>query len=265
MRAAWFFANLNKEQQRVSIASLQRFHLPLLLALLLTGVIVACGGAEEATEEPAAQATTAAPTAAAQATGDQATEPATAPTPTVDAAARGSTAVPTAAAVPTQLPAGTESVGKLTVAADGWGSDLVNTWEDTQPSFIRDYFVPRLLTRDENMTVQPLLATSWEQDEDGIRLTLHPNATCENGERLDAQAVATNLQAFLGNIEGFTGSFLASTLDGLVDDQAIEVVSDTELYIGTDSASPAGWSVLHGANYHLFWFHPPEYLIEVGS
>ena len=226
-----------------------KFHLPFLLALLLTGVIVACGGAEEATEAPAA-----APTATSA--------PAAAPS------ASDATAVPTAASAPTSAPATTgdypESVGKLTVAADGWGSDLVNTWEDTQPSFIRDYFVPRLLTRDENMEVQPLLATSWEQDETGIRLTLHPNAACENGERLDAQAVATNLQAFLGNIEGFTGSFLANTLDGLVDDQAIEIVNDTELFIGTDSASPAGWSILHGANYHLFWFHPPQHLIEVG-
>ena len=226
-----------------------KFHLPLLLALLLTGVIVACGGAEEATEAPAA-----APTATSA--------PAAAPS------ASDATAVPTAASAPASEPATTgdypESVGKLTVAADGWGSDLVNTWEDTQPSFIRDYFVPRLLTRDENMEVQPLLATSWEQDETGIRLTLHPDAACENGERLDAQAVATNLQAFLGNIEGFTGSFLANTLDGLVDDQAIEIVNDTELFIGTDSASPAGWSILHGANYHLFWFHPPQHLIEVG-
>ena len=78
--------------------------------------------------------------------------------------------------------------------------------------------MPRLLTRDENMEVQPLLATMWEQDENGIRLTLHPNASCQNGERLDAQAVATNIQAFLGNIEGFSGRFLANTLDGLVDD-----------------------------------------------
>ena len=93
-----------------------KFHLPLLLALLLTGVIVACGGAEEATEAPAA-----APTATSA--------PAAAPS------ASDATAVPTAASAPASAPATTgdypESVGKLTVAADGWGSDLVNTWEDT--------------------------------------------------------------------------------------------------------------------------------------
>ena len=31
---------------------MMKFHLPFLLVLLLTGMIVACGGAEEATEEP---------------------------------------------------------------------------------------------------------------------------------------------------------------------------------------------------------------------
>ena len=220
-----------------------KFHLPLLLALLLTGVIVACGGAEEATEAPTA---TSAPAAA----------PTAAPTE-----------APAAQAEPTSPPApsgASESVGKLTVAADAWGSDLLNSWEDTQPSFLRDYFATRLLGRDENMVISPLWATTWAQDENGILLTLHPDAACQNGEPMDAEALMLNLQGILGNIEGFSGSFLASSLDDLIDTNGYDIRGEREIYLGTDSPSPAGWAILHGANYHTIWFNPPDYLQDVG-
>ena len=231
-----------------------RLSLPLLLVILMTGLLAACGG-DDATEVPAATTAPAATTSA--------TEPTAAPT---EALVAGETRVPTAAAVATEAPAPatTSSVERLTVAVDGWGSDLLNSWEDTQPSFIRDYYLTRLLTRDENMVVQPLLATEWEQTEDGIRLVLHPDAVCQNGEPLDAEAVKTNIEALLGNVEGFAGSFLASTLDSLIDTGGYEIISDREIFLGTDSASPAGWSTLHGANYHLIWLMPPDYLQEVG-
>ena len=231
-----------------------RLSLPLLLVILMAGLLAACGG-DDATEVPAATTAPAATTSA--------TEPTAAPT---EALVAGETRVPTAAAVATEAPAPaiTSSVERLTVAVDGWGSDLLNSWEDTQPSFIRDYYLTRLLTRDENMVVQPLLATEWEQTEDGIRLVLHPDAVCQNGEPLDAEAVKTNIEALLGNVEGFAGSFLASTLDSLIDTGGYEIISDREIFLGTDSASPAGWSILHGANYHLIWLMPPDYLQEVG-
>ena len=256
-----------------------KLYLPLLLALLLTGVIVACGGADEATEEPAATAG-AVPTTAPSS--PQTTAPEDTPEPTEEAeqaqqaaaaagqaqtSGSGPTAVPTPTVVPASVPSEIgvpESVDKLTVAVDGWGSDLLNTWEDTQPSFLRDYFLTRLLTRDETMQIRPLLAQEWEQTADGISLNLHPDAACQNGEVLNAENVKTNLQGILGNIDGFAGSFLGNTIDSLVDSDNINVISDTELFVGTDSASPAGWSVLHGANYHLVWFHPSSYLIEVG-
>ena len=263
--------------------SAYKFFVPFLLLIVVTGLIVACGGAEQ--EESTATATSATPTTApaAQTSAGDATEEPAAPGDSPEAAEQaqqaaaaagqaqqsedGATAVPTPTVVPASVPSdigAPESVGKLTVAVDGWGSDLLNTWEDTQPSFLRDYFLTRLLTRDENMVIRPLLAQEWEQTEDGINLVLHPDARCQNGEALDAANVKTNIDGILGNIDGFAGSFLASTIDSLVDADAIDVISDTELFIGTDSASPAGWSTLHGANYHLVWFHPSAYLIEVG-
>ena len=178
---------------------LLKIHLPFLLVLLMTGVIVACGGSEEATAEPAAAPTTA-PTAAAAA-------PTEAPAAEEQAT---SAPAPSTSGAP-------ESVGKLTVAADAWGSDLLNSWEDTQPSFLRDYFSTRLLARDENMVVSPLWASTWSQDANGILLTLHPDAACQNGEPMDAEALMINLEGILGNIEGFSGSFLAASLDDLID------------------------------------------------
>ncbi len=214
-----------------------KLHLPFLVILLMTGIIVACGG-DDATEAPVAPAPTAAPTEAPATGTERTTAPYTSGAP--------------------------DSVGKLTVAADGWGSDLLNSWEDTQPSFLRDYFATRLLTRDENMTIRPLWATEWSQDESGILIKLHPDAVCQNGEPLDAEALMINLEGVLGNIEGFSGSFFGDSLDTLIDSDGYDIRGDREIFLGTDSPSPAGWAILHGANYHNIWFNPPDYLQEVG-
>ncbi len=229
------------------VKSLLTWKLPvLMLVLVLTAALAACGGADEPTAMPAE------PTAMPAATAMPA-DTAAAPT-----------AVPTAAAAPTDVPPSESSVGTLTVAVDGWGSDLINSWEDTQPSFLRDYFSTRMLTRDENMVVQPLWVTEWEQSADGILMQLHPDAGCQNGEPLDAEAMQINLEALLGNEEGFSGSFLGASLDSLIDSNGYEIRGDRELFMGTDSPSPAGWAILHGANYHQIWFMPPDYLREVG-
>ena len=50
------------------------------------------------------------------------------------------------------------SVNQLIIAMDGWGSDLIDPWEFAQPGFVADYINLRLITRDENMQVQPLWA-----------------------------------------------------------------------------------------------------------
>ena len=220
--------------------------LPALMAVLIvTVVLAACGGADEPTAAPA--------------------EPTAMPATAMPAdAAAAPTAVPTAVPAPTQAPAKVEGVGTLTVAVDGWASDLLDTWEDTQGSFLRDYFLTRMLARDENMVINPLWVTEWEQSADGILFKLHPDAVCQNGEPLDAEALQINLEGLLGNIEGFSGSFLGATLDTLIDVNGYDIRGEREFFMGTDNPSPAGWSTLHGANYHLIWFMPPDYLREVG-
>ena len=233
------------------VKSLLTWKFPALMAVLaVAAILAACGGADDPTAVPAAPtAMPAAPTAAPAA-----------PVATQAAA----TAVPKAAPAPTSAPAKAEGVGTLTVAVDGWGSDLLDQWEDTQPSFLRDYYLTRMLTRDENMVIQPLWVTEWSQDANGILMQLHPDAVCQNGEPLDAEAMQINLEGFLGNIEGFAGSFFGASLDKLIDTNGYEIRGDREFFMGTDSPSPAGWSLLHGANYHSLWFMPPDYLQEVG-
>jgi len=148
---------------------------------------------------------------------------------------------------------------------DSWGSDLLDPWNETQPNFARDYFLTRLLARDENMTIVPLLAIEWEQTTAGIRLKLHPDAGCQNGESLDAQSIITNMEGNLGNIEGFSGQLNASRLQGFVDSDAYQILGDKEVFIGTKSVDPASWSLMHGGNYHLTWLGAPAtYLEEVG-
>ena len=65
------------------------------------------------------------------------------------------------------------SVSQLIIAMDGWGSDLIDPWEFAQPGFIADYLNLRLLTRDENMKVQPLWAVEWSQNDQGIEPLQH--------------------------------------------------------------------------------------------
>src|SRR5262245_59997754 len=66
------------------------------------------------------------------------------------------------------------SVNQLIVAMDGWGSDLIDPWEFAQPGVIQDYINLRLITRDENMQVQPLWAVEWSQNAQGFDIKLNP-------------------------------------------------------------------------------------------
>ena len=97
------------------------------------------------------------------------------------------------------------SVNQLIIAMDGWGSDLIDPWEFAQPGFVADYINLRLITRDENMKVQPLWAVEWSQNDKGIEIKLHPKAVCQNGEKADAAMLQKSLEGSMGLIEGFKG------------------------------------------------------------
>src|SRR5262245_32619979 len=115
-------------------------------------------------------------------------------------------------------------VNKLTIAMDGWGSDMIDPWEYPQPSFIQSYLNLRLVTRDENMQVQPLWAIQWSQNDQGFDITLHPKAVCQDGEQANADLLKTNLQGMMGLIEGFKGGLLAAKFRGAI--ESLEVQGD---------------------------------------
>jgi peptide/nickel transport system substrate-binding protein len=154
------------------------------------------------------------------------------------------------------------SVNKLTVAMDGWGSDMIDPWENPQPSFIQSYLNLRLITRDENMQVQALWAVEWSQTEQGIDIKLHPKAVCQNGEKATAELLKTNLEGIMGRIEGFKGALFAAKLRGAIG--GFEVRGDDHLFIKTETPDPGVFPIMGGANYHLQWYGPAQYLLKAG-
>ena len=154
------------------------------------------------------------------------------------------------------------SVNKLTIAMDGWGSDMIDPWEYPQPSFIQSYLNLRLVTRDEHMQVQPLWAIEWTQNEQGIDIKLNPKAICQNGEKADAALLKTNLQGMMGLLEGFKGGLYAAKFKGVI--EAIEVRADDHVFIRTKSPDPGAFPLLGGHNYNQIWYGPAQYLLKAG-
>ena len=255
-----------------------KLSMPLLLVILMTGVLVACGSAEEPTEAPAPTATpaptnTPAPTAAPTAT----TAPAQ--TGTTPAAPR-----PTARVIPTVAP--TEAVaetsktwpgaypkagengipadvGKFTVAMDSWGTSDLNPWAKTSVSFLHDYYNLRLMMQDPNGVLAPAWALSFEQTLDGLTFQLNPDARFQDGSPADAQAVADNLLGFRGDFVEQAGYdaplWNSAKAQELVAD--VEVISPTEVFVKTDGGKPTWMWNLGGNGYHLFWYGNPNRLL----
>ena len=151
-----------------------RLSLPLLLVILMTGLLAACGG-DDATEVPAPAATTApvsttsAPVATAAPSG-----PTNTPRPTPAAGQIIPTVAPTEALAetgrtwPNAYPKAGENgvpayVGNFTVVTDSWGSSDLNPWALTGVNFLHDYFNLRLMMQDPNGVLAPAWATSFEQ------------------------------------------------------------------------------------------------------
>ena len=253
--------------------------LPLLLILLMTGLLAACGG-EEATVAPAPTATAAPATAAT---------PTAAPTATAAPAPGGATSSapgPTAQVIPTVAPteaveetgktwpaaypkAGENGVpadtGKFTVVADSWGSSDLNPWALTGVNFLHDYFNLRLMMQDPNGVLKPAWATSFEQTLEGITFQLNPDAMFQDGNPADAQAVADNLRAFRGDFVGDEAGFgydipLWNSAKAQELTADVEVISPTEVFVKTDGGKPTWLWNLGGNGYHLYWYGNPNTL-----
>ena len=189
------------------------------LALILALAAVACGSDDA---EPAAETQ---PTQAAGAGSGAA--PTQAPAPTTAAAGGdadedkedehqqpANTPIPTQVSVPTAAPSPVpvaggfpapgvdgvpESVGRFTIAVDGWGWDDLNPVEMQGVTFLQDYINVFLLMRDEEHNIVSGLATDWELNDDGFRFTIHPGATWQDGAPITAEDVKWNYEASRGD------------------------------------------------------------------
>lgn len=256
--------------------------LPLLLVILVTGVLVACGSAEEPTNTPAPTAAPAAATAPAPTA-----TPAPAPTATTAPASPGTTAAaprPTARVIPTVAPteameeasktwpdaypkAGENGVpadvDKFTVAMDSWGASDLNPWSKTSVSFLHDYYNLRLMMQDPNGVLAPAWALSFEQTLDGLTFRLNPDARFQDGSPADAEAVKNNLLGFRGDFVESAGYdaplWNSAKAQELIDD--VEVISPTEVFVKTDGGKPTWMWNLGGNGYHLYWYGNPNRLL----
>jgi ABC-type transport system substrate-binding protein len=90
------------------------------------------------------------------------------------------------------------TVGKLAVAFDGWGGDVLDPWQYLGTGLLQSYLNLRLIHRDENMQVVPLWATEWRQTPEGVFLTLDPKAKWQDGTPATAEDVKANIEALMG-------------------------------------------------------------------
>jgi ABC-type transport system substrate-binding protein len=156
-----------------------------------------------------------------------------------------------------------ESVGKFTIAVDGWGWDDLNPVQMQGVTFLQDYINLFLLMRDEEHNIVSGLATDWELNDDGFRFTLHPNATWQDGSPITAEDVKWNYEASRGDYSPeFTGHLSANRFKEQIGE--IEVISDKEVMINTVSPVPDFVAFYSGSGYHQVHMGNSAYLQEVG-
>jgi peptide/nickel transport system substrate-binding protein len=92
---------------------------------------------------------------------------------------------------------------------------------------VGEHVVERLIYMEEDGSLTPMLAESWESNDDGTVWTFNIRQGVEfhDGEPLNAEAVATNLQRFVNPDVGAAYAFLLGTVE------EIEAVGEYELQL----------------------------------
>jgi len=137
-------------------------------------------------------------------------------------------------------------------------SNTVNTFDPHMTASIGtdlsllSHIYPSLVLRAPDMQIVPALASAWENVDDLTwRITLRPNATFNNGEKIDAQTVKWNFDRVRDPVRNarirawFT----------LISD--VRVVSPTEIEIKTSAPYPAMIEQLS-----MFFLLPPQWASE---
>ena len=157
-----------------------------------------------------------------------------------------------------------ESVDHMTIVVDSWGSSDLNPWLLSSVSFLGDYHNLRLMMQDPNGDLAPAWATEYQQTPEGVTLKLNPKAKFADGTAADAEALKTNLEAFMGKYVGQFGYetplWTSARINAMV--ESVKVVSPTEVYIQTRGPQPTFMWFLGGNGYHTVWYGNPTRLLE---
>ncbi len=157
-----------------------------------------------------------------------------------------------------------ESVDKLTIVVDSWGSNDLNPWNASQLNFINDYYNLRLMMQDPNGDMAPAWATSVEHTPEGLTFKLNPKAKFADGTPADAEALKTNLEGFIGKFVGQAGyeAPLWNSAKAKEFVESVKVISPIEVFVKTKSPKPTFMWNLGGIGYHLYWYGNPTQLMK---
>ncbi len=157
-----------------------------------------------------------------------------------------------------------ESVDKLTIAVDSWGTNELNPWALTSVGFLGDYFNLRLMMQDPNGDLVPAWATEYKQTEEGITFKLNPKARFADGTPADAEAVKLNLEGFMGKFVKQAGYDAPLWNSAKANEfiESVKVISPTEVFIKTKGPRPTFMWNLGGNGYHLYWYGNPGRLLK---
>ncbi len=156
------------------------------------------------------------------------------------------------------------SVDKLVIVVDSWGSNDLNPWNASQINFLMDYYQLRLMMQDPNGKLVAAWATEVKHTEEGLTFKLNPKAKFADGTPADAEAVKVNLEGFMGKYVG-TAGYVAPLWNGANAKEFIEsvtVISPTEVFVKTKGPKPTFMWNLGGNGYHLYWYGNPTQLLK---
>lgn len=157
-----------------------------------------------------------------------------------------------------------ESVDKMTIVVDSWGTSDLNPWLLSSVSFIGDYHNLRLMMQDPNGDLAAAWATEYTQTPEGITFKLNPKATFADGTPADAEALKTNIEGFMGKYVGQLGyetpMWNSARINEMV--ESVQVVNPTEVYIKTKGPQPTFMWIFGGNGYHTVWYGNSNKLLE---
>jgi ABC-type transport system substrate-binding protein len=157
-----------------------------------------------------------------------------------------------------------ESVDKLTIAVDSWGTSELNPWTITGTSFLGDYYNLRLMMQAPNGDLTSAWVLSYKQTNEGLTFKLNPKATFADGTPADAEALKTNLEAFMGKFVGQFGYtapvYNSATASEFM--ESVQVKSPTEVFVKTRGPKPTFMWLLGGNGYHNYWYGNPKTLLK---